>query len=57
MNILHRDIKPENILIDDNGDIKLADFGVSLMLPSDRTDLQINNAGSPQFFSPEACKG
>ena len=27
--IIHRDIKPEKILIDENDDIKLADFGVS----------------------------
>lgn len=53
--ILHRDIKPENILIDENDDIKLGDFGVSSMLPSDGTDITSNNAGSALFFSPEAC--
>jgi serine/threonine protein kinase len=55
--ILHRDIKPENILIDENDDMKLGDFGVSYMLPSDGTDLTSTNAGSAIFFSPEACQG
>jgi len=53
--ILHRDIKPENILLDENDDMKLGDFGVSYMLPSDGTDLTSTNAGSALFFSPEAC--
>ena len=57
VNILHRDIKPENILIDENDDMKLADFGVSCLLPSDGTDLTSTNAGSAIFFSPESCRG
>jgi len=55
VNIIHRDIKPENILIAENGDIKLADFGVSSMLPLDGSDFTATNAGSALFFSPEAC--
>ena len=57
VNIIHRDIKPENILLDENDDIKLADFGVSTVLKQSGCDKITSNAGSAIFFSPEACIG
>lgn len=55
VNILHRDIKPENILIDSDDNIRLADFGISRSFRGMINDKLGDNAGSPAYFSPEAC--
>ena len=49
-NIIHRDIKPGNILIDNDFNICLCDFGVSKKMTSKITNTFI---GTPLFMSPE----
>ena len=46
--IVHRDIKPENLLLDRDGRIKIADFGIAALLGVD-SDV----AGTPPYMAPE----
>ena len=51
LDIAYRDLKPENILIDEDGYIKLCDFGSSIILHGTEKDNSF--AGSPEYASPE----
>ncbi|XZE20276.1 protein kinase domain-containing protein [Pirellulaceae bacterium SH449] len=52
--ILHRDLKPSNVLIDDNGGIKLTDFGIAKKLtPEDATSNTALPLGTPNYMAPE----
>ena len=49
--IAYRDLKPENILLDEDGYVKLCDFGSSVKLRG--TEKETMFAGSPEYASPE----
>lgn len=53
--ICHRDLKPENCLLDNKGQLKLCDFGLSTLMINDRM-LQ-TRCGTPQYCSPEVIQG
>jgi serine/threonine protein kinase len=54
--ILYRDLKPENILLDSNGNIKLIDFGLSLMDVNQDSSFS-QTCGTNEYVPPEAIKG
>ena len=54
-NLVHRDIKPSNVMLTDDGDVKLMDFG--LANPVDDTDSKGVVAGTPRYMAPEQLRG
>jgi serine/threonine-protein kinase len=54
--VIHRDIKPSNILINDDGRIKISDFGIARLDTSTLTMVG-EIMGSPSYMSPEQIVG
>ncbi|MBR6498901.1 MAG: protein kinase, partial [Clostridia bacterium] len=57
--IIHRDIKPDNILIDEDDNVKVADFGIARMAGSKEGSVTTNSnivVGSVHYVSPEQAQ-
>lgn len=51
--VCHRDLKPENLLVDENGQLKITDFGVSSMKADSNSSLLHSVVGTPHYCAPE----
>lgn len=56
-NIIHRDIKPHNILVDQNGKVKITDFGIAMALSATSITQTNSVLGSVHYLSPEQARG
>lgn len=55
--IIHRDLKPQNVLINEDGVVKITDFGIAIAL-SETSITQTNSMlGSVHYLSPEQARG
>jgi serine/threonine-protein kinase len=53
--VLHRDLKPANVMVDENGNVRITDFGLAGLLQQFGEDEAI--AGTPAYMSPEQLAG
>ena len=51
--VVHRDIKPENLLLDREGRVKIADFGIASLVGGDGASGAGERAGTPPYMAPE----
>lgn len=57
MDLVHRDVKPSNILLDEEGNAWLSDFGTARVLDATANLTGSSLIGTPQYMSPEQARG
>ena len=55
--IVHRDVKPQNVMLDDDGHVKVMDFGIAHLMDSDTLTGDGDVIGTIAYMSPEQAQG
>jgi serine/threonine protein kinase len=51
-NVVHRDLKPANVLVTENNDVNICDFGLSRLIDPETTSMTAE-VGTPSYMAPE----
>ena len=54
--VIHRDLKPQNIMVDQDGNAKIMDFGIARFVDTDRMTGSGVMIGTPEYMSPEQAE-
>ena len=57
LGIVHRDLKPQNVMIDEEGQARILDFGLARLAGGRVTEPRMSRSGTPAYISPEQITG